>query len=350
MPASSVQRCERVRRVDPGRHSAANFDHARYSVGYTEKPSHIFATDPTTSFVLKYRLITGPLLTAFLLGVVVFDDWLEGAALSGFWKQMFLGRDHPPAGAALFALSLLVMPVAAMEIARIVEAQGIHTRRWLMGLAAVTGLALSFCVPAETEAITAVAIVATGMIAMFVLALLTFSRHRNVQGVVAAAGAVMFVMVYLGLMLGFLLALRREHSAWWIVGIILITKSCDIGAYFTGVTIGRRKLIPWLSPGKTWEGTIGGIVVAVAVGIGSAAISHLLPADDDHVPLWLGAVCGGVFAVVGQFGDLTMSLIKRGAGIKDSSQVLPGMGGVMDVLDSPLMVAPVAYWLLTLLM
>ena len=61
-----------------------------------------------------------------------------------------------------------------------------------------------------------------------------------------------------------------------------------------------------------------------------------------HIP-------GVVFAVVGQFGDLTVSLFKRGAGIKDSSTMLPGLGGVLDVLDSPLMVAPVAYWMLTLL-
>lgn len=298
--------------------------------------------------MLKHRLITGPLLIAFLLGVVVFDDWLEGATLSGFWKDVFLGREHPPAGMALFALALLVVPLAAMEIAKIIEAQGILVRRWLMGLAAVTGLAVSFCVPAGTEAISAVAMVATGMIAMFVLALFTFSRHKNVQGVVAAAGAVIFVMVYLGLMLGFLLALRREHSAWWIVGIILTTKSCDIGAYFTGVSVGRHKLIPWLSPGKTWEGTAGGVVTAVFIGLGMAGMSYLLPDEHDHVPLWLGAVCGATFAVVGQCGDLTMSLMKRGAGIKDSSHVLPGMGGVMDVLDSPLMVAPVAYWMLIL--
>ena len=62
---------------------------------------------------------------------------------------------------------------------------------------------------------------------------------------------------------------------------------------------------------------------------------------------WLGGVAGGIFAVVGQLGDLCMSLFKRGAGVKDSSHLLPGLGGVMDVLDSPLMVAPIAYWLLS---
>jgi phosphatidate cytidylyltransferase len=154
-------------------------------------------------------------------------------------------------------------------------------------------------------------------------------------------------MVYLGFMLGFLLALRRSHSAWIVVGVVVVTKACDTGAYFTGRAIGRHKLIPWLSPGKTWEGLFGGVAASVIVGTALAAASRFL-SEDDHVPLWLGAVCGTVFAVVGQLGDLAVSLFKRGAGIKDSSGILPGLGGVLDVLDSPLMVAPVAYWILTL--
>ncbi len=187
----------------------------------------------------------------------------------------------------------------------------------------------------------------TGIIAVFVLSLLVFSRHHNVEGVVAAAGAVVFAMVYLGLMFGFLLALRRSHSAWIIVGVIAVTKACDTGAYFTGRAIGRHKLIPWLSPGKTWEGLAGGVAASVLVGALLAAASSWLE-EPDRVPIWLGAACGVVFALVGQLGDLAASLFKRGADLKDSGAALPGMGGVLDVLDSPLFVAPVAYWMLEL--
>ena len=84
-------------------------------------------------------------------------------------------------------------------------------------------------------------------------------------------------------------------------------------------------------------------------GMGFAAMSYWLSEPHDQVPLWIGLACGSVFAIVGLFGDLTVSLFKRGAGLKDSSTVLAGIGGVLDILDSPLMVAPVAYWMLTIL-
>lgn len=296
--------------------------------------------------MLKYRLITGPLLIIALLVIIYVDDHIDTVQLSGIWSDLFRGKDHPPRGILLFLLGLLVTPLAAGELCRIYRAQGIRTSRWLTAFAAALGIVLSYSIPMTTDVIIAIAIVSTGMIFVFVVSLLTFARHRNVEGVIAAAGAVMFAMVYLGLMFGFLLALRRSHSAWWIVGIIIITKSCDTGAYFTGRAIGRRKLIPWLSPGKTWEGLIGGVVAAIGVGVLCAAASFWLSDHQDHVPLVWGGICGLVFAVVGQFGDLTVSLFKRGAGIKDSSSMLPGLGGVLDVLDSPLMVAPVAFWLL----
>lgn len=299
--------------------------------------------------MLKHRLITGPILIIALLAIIYLDDRIDTVQLAGFWSDLFRGKDNPPRGILLFLLGLVVAPLAGGELCRIFEAQGIRSRRWLTGFAAALGLVLSYSIPMDTEAVTAIAIVSTGMIVVFVVSLLTFARHRNVEGVVAAAGAVVFAMVYLGFMFGFLLALRREHSAWWIVGIIVLTKSCDTGAYFTGRAIGRHKLIPWLSPGKTWEGLAGGIALAVVMGLVAAAASRWLPHDRDHIPLLWGAVCGAVFAIVGQFGDLTVSLFKRGAGIKDSSHLLPGLGGVLDVLDSPLMVAPVAYWMLKLM-
>lgn len=299
--------------------------------------------------MLKHRLITGPILILLLWAIIWFDGWLDGVKLSGIWQDLFAGKDHFPGGLAIFALALLIATVAAFELSAIFQAQGILTRRWLTTLAVLLGMIISYAIPMQTEAITAVAIVASGLILAFVTAMIVFSRGQNVNGVMAAAGAVVFAMLYLGLMLGFLLALRRTHSAWWIVGIILTTKASDIGAYFTGRAIGRHKIIPWLSPGKTWEGLLCGVLMGALAGMGFAAMSYWLSEPHDQVPLWIGLACGSVFAIVGLFGDLTVSLFKRGAGLKDSSTILPGIGGVLDVLDSPLMVAPVAYWMLTIL-
>jgi phosphatidate cytidylyltransferase len=111
--------------------------------------------------------------------------------------------------------------------------------------------------------------------------------------------------------------------------------------------MGKRKLIPWLSPGKTWEGLIGGLVVSSAVGAaGVWAASEAGVALGPRLDLaeWQGAAIGFVFGLVGQCGDLFASLLKRDAGIKDASSRLPGFGGILDVIDSPIVVAPVAWW------
>ncbi len=296
--------------------------------------------------MLKYRLIFGPLLIALLLTVVVLDDWLDTVVLSGFWRDLFRGRTHLPRGLALFGLSLIAVVLAARELSNIFLHQGIATRKTLTSVAAVLGVTLSYCIPNDTEAVTAIALLATGMTLVFVASILIFCQGRNVQGVVAAAGAVMFAMVYLGLLMGFFLAIRRYHSAWWVVGIILATKACDSGAYFTGRAIGRHKLIPWLSPGKTWEGLWGGLVWSAVSGLILAWLSQRFLGEQNHVPLVTGLWWGTVFGLVGVFGDLLKSVLKRSAGIKDSSSLLPGLGGVLDVLDSPLLVAPVAFWLI----
>lgn len=299
---------------------------------------------------MKQRLIVGLPLALLFLAMFWLDDRLDSMAVPSWLEWLFPGRAHPPRGVLLFVVALVITPLAARELAAILRGGGIAARTWLTTAAALLGLILSFVIPTKAVAgqdlAISLAIVPTGLIVAFVASLFTFSQNRNVQGVAAAAGGVVFAMVYLGLMTGFLLAIRRWHSAWWIVGIIATTKMCDTGAYFTGKAIGRRKLIPWLSPGKTWEGLVGGIVVAALTGTGLAAASSYLPSPQDHLPWWMGTICGVIFALVGQFGDLAMSLFKRGAGVKDSSSMLPGMGGVLDVLDSPLMVAPVAFWLL----
>jgi len=165
-------------------------------------------------------------------------------------------------------------------------------------------------------------------------------------------GAVLFAFVYLGLTFGFLLRIRLDHSAWVFVWVLATVKACDIFAYFTGKAIGKRKLILWLSPGKTWEGLVGGMIgSAIVGGAGLALLTTATPFNPGGSPGKIaiaGAFGGACMGLAGQLGDLMASMMKRDAGIKDSSTLLPGFGGVLDVVDSPILVAPLAYWTLAI--
>ena len=126
---------------------------------------------------------------------------------------------------------------------------------------------------------------------------------------------------------------------------IALTWATDTGAYFFGRTFGRRKLIPSVSPGKTVEGAIGGVVVAIVAAW--IYVMFLLKPLAQLSMLPFGIVLFAILiAIVAQIGDLAESLFKRDAGVKDSSRLLPGHGGILDRFDSLLFVLPVAYVLL----
>lgn len=157
------------------------------------------------------------------------------------------------------------------------------------------------------------------------------------------------IIAYAGLLASFLVLLRGWHNnrigMAALASMILVTKMSDTGAYFTGKLIGRHKLIPRISPGKTIEGTIGGFVAAIAsaglffVTIGPRLFEEL----DQPLAVWQWSLYGALVAAAGMIGDLAESLIKRDLGRKDSSSWLPGLGGVLDIVDSLLFAAPVAY-------
>ena len=120
---------------------------------------------------------------------------------------------------------------------------------------------------------------------------------------------------------------------------IFVPKGCDIGAYFTGRLIGRHRMTPVLSPKKTWEGAFGGLALAIAVAFGLNSLGPVIPSGP------LGTTAFGLtVGIFGMLGDLAESLIKRDCERKDASAAVPGFGGILDVVDSILFAAPVAYW------
>jgi phosphatidate cytidylyltransferase len=130
-----------------------------------------------------------------------------------------------------------------------------------------------------------------------------------------------------------------------LVMVLLVVKATDIGAFFGGRAIGRHKLIPWLSPGKTWEGLICGVLFSALVG---ALLARYIGLPDFRLTWWKGLIFGAVLGGIGQAGDLLESLMKRDAEVKDSGALVPGFGGILDIIDSPLLAAPFAYLMFSL--
>ncbi len=165
-----------------------------------------------------------------------------------------------------------------------------------------------------------------------------------------------FGSLYVGVPMSLLVVIRglpgavegeTNNASWGLAALITtiaVTKSADAGAYFTGRALGRRKLVPRISPGKTVEGLVGGISTAMIVSFG--CFFGLIPAiaEVSQVPpLWGPLVFGATCALAGVWGDLAESLIKRDAGFKDSGAWLPGLGGMWDVTDSLLAAAGPAW-------
>lgn len=293
--------------------------------------------------MLRLRLITGPLLIVALLALL----WADGLAADRARASGGGGLLGSPDGMVLTAFVVLVLaPVLATELARMLRGAGIAAPTWLTVAAAVTGAASLRCAPALGSPVAAAALAATSAWLVLSVALVVHTRGARIAGVAAAAGGTLLSFTYVGAMLGILLLVRCEAGPWVLAGAILTVKAADIGAYATGMTLGRHKMIPWLSPAKSWEGLAGGIALAAAVGGLLAWWSGSLDDPRDHVPAALGVAAGAALGVAGTFGDLAESLLKRGAGIKDSGQLLPGMGGALDVLDSPMLAGPVIWWAL----
>ncbi|MEM6778376.1 MAG: phosphatidate cytidylyltransferase [Planctomycetota bacterium] len=148
-----------------------------------------------------------------------------------------------------------------------------------------------------------------------------------------------FLIAYAGIPMSLLVATRTLGEGTWglaaLLTVVATTKSADAGAYFAGRSLGRRRLAPQLSPGKTWEGLLGGVAVATLVAHGCVWL--LFPAvspGNAGLPTWLPWVLGISLSLAGLVGDLAESLAKRDASAKDSGSWLPGLGGVWDVTDS----------------
>jgi len=297
---------------------------------------------------LSKRIISGTLLAI--------------VALVLCWLDATLGT---PAGIWLFPALILLVILSGNEIITLCRGAGVCPVPWVVHLGNLTIISATWGMAlfwrhweavhpdrlARSWDIAAVSSMAT-MIALAAVVFLAFTvemqRYRRPgEANINVAGTV-YAVCYIGLLASFLVQLRMAFGIESLASLLMVVKFGDSGAFAVGKILGRHHMAPQLSPKKTIEGAIGAVIFGV---IGSLLTFYaLLPIFGlvgEHPSLFICTVYGIILAIVGMIGDLAESLIKRDAQQKDSSQLLPGLGGALDLIDSSLMAAPVAYvfWL-----
>jgi phosphatidate cytidylyltransferase len=171
---------------------------------------------------------------------------------------------------------------------------------------------------------------------ILILILMQF-RRRKTTGVVVDISTTLFGILYVSWFFSFLIKIRQlPDGIGLFASVLMITKLGDIGAYLVGSRFGKTPLMPRVSPKKSVEGAVGGFIFSI---LGSLACKSFLPFSYAHI-IFIGAFLN----IIGQLGDLSESLMKRDCGIKDSADIIPGMGGALDLIDSLLFTSPVFYF------
>lgn len=260
------------------------------------------------------------------LPIALIPIWLGGLWSAGlllilaliggheFYMMMQKGTFRPAYLLGLLGISALVL----------------HPVRQLLPEPLATQLA-----PTSTNTILVIALITT----------LIFTLYQTEQPLLTWFSTVAGIF-YIGVLSNQILALRLvEQGLWWLLFGVLITWANDVAAYFAGVSIGRNKLWPRLSPKKTWEGTVSGWICAALMGLIFVWLTPIVSPISAPISLAQGALIGFVGGILALFGDLAMSMLKRQVGVKDSGRLFPGHGGMLDRLDSPLFVLPFIYQL-----
>jgi phosphatidate cytidylyltransferase len=292
---------------------------------------------------LRWRLILGPVLAAGLACLMALDAYTGRAA----W--------------GLLVLATLISIRATWELSDLFRVRAFEIQTWLVQLGSLTVLGANWLerIASPTVDLHVRQSAALGpcmlAFALVFLALLWSEavRFRRPGNSMESLGAQILIVSYVGILLSMTVQLRwvaGSHLGLVALGSLVVTAKCgDIGAYFLGKFFGRRKLIERLSPGKTWMGACGAILGAVGGSwLWFGVIAPLIHSDAKSPHYGWAAVFGVAIGIVGLVGDLCESLIKRDTGKKDSAALLPEFGGLLDLIDSVIYAAPVAYllWLI----
>lgn len=234
---------------------------------------------------------------------------------------------------AVFSLCVMALIIGGLyEFFNLIEKKGIYIYKYF-GMCIGVLIPLSIIFGFELTKGWELFFIVLALLSLFVL---QFSRHDNSQAI-AGISTTLFGILYVSWFFSFLIKIRYlPYGEGYLAAVILITKSSDIGAYLIGSRFGKHRLIPWISPNKSIEGSIGGVAFSVCAAMGS---KPFLGFTYPHL-----AILGLALGILAELGDLSESLIKRDCKVKDSGALIPGMGGVLDLIDSLLFTAPVFYF------
>ncbi len=261
-------------------------------------------------------------------------------------------------------VAALVALVTIHEFLKLTESYGVQPMRLPTYIfAGLFFLALAVSTAGETPLSAAgkflVVLAFAAAIAPFLFLTIAMRREDLRSGYPASAASV-FAFTYIALPMGMLVQLREQAAgAFYLLYLLLVVWAGDIFAYFVGKSVGRHLMSPRISPKKTWEGTAASVVASV--GVGWLLFRYALPLSSELLRVGLIERRDGLFGleqpamtpvivltivvnVAAQLGDLVESLIKRGAGVKDSGAILPGHGGMLDRIDALLFAAPVLWF------
>jgi len=305
--------------------------------------------------MVKYRIVIGAILLLALFGVFWLDAWLAKDALPAGTRAAgaidWSGLLHH--GGLITLLGAALVLAATAELIRMCRAAGLRPAARWAGLIAVL-LAVHPWLGLHIRGLSPDSLAAGILVIGLAGSAVAVMTRRRTEAALADVASTWFAAAYVGYLASFAIRLRGDlpgpAGAWVVLYFIAVVKFTDIFAYGTGMLIGRHRLIGWLSPGKTVEGLIGGLCGAAMVAVFLPRLAVIISIVDVQqvVPgSWLqSALLGVLLGGLGQVGDLVESLLKRGAEQKDSGRLLPGFGGIFDLLDSPLLAAPAAWVLL----
>jgi phosphatidate cytidylyltransferase len=234
------------------------------------------------------------------------------------------------------------MGIAAWEYWRMFYRGGYRPSVWLIVAGAMVLCLARFLWSMETSAL----VLTLAILVIMAVQVFDFANGETTAAVdfnINLGG-----VLYLGWIGSYLISLRMMPDGfWWFLLVLPITWINDGGAYLVGRSFGRHKMAPHVSPNKSWEGYIGGIVVGI---IGATLLAGLWQLRAPTITPMKGFILGAVISIVTPLGDLFESMLKRGFGIKDASNLIPGHGGILDRIDSWLWAAPLGFYLVILML